>query len=94
MLDAELFFKCEASSLEGFLELKPEGKKMKVMKKLNELKTKFEKEGHIEYLDMGLLEDLPEDVPALKFQKSTTMKVRSSSPTTSISGGPPASTKR
>jgi hypothetical protein len=73
LLDPELFFKMEASALEGFLELKPEGKKMRVMKRITEMHEKYKKDGCIEYLDMGLLEDLPE--PALKFQKSTTMKL-------------------
>lgn len=72
LLDPELFFKIEIGALEGCLDLKPEGKKQKVMKKVKELREKYEKDGKIEYLDHGLLE-LPEDMPQLKFQKSTTM---------------------
>lgn len=43
------------------------------MKKIKELREKFEKEGSIEYLDQGLLEGAPE-MPSLKFVKSTTMR--------------------
>ena len=34
LLDARLFFRSEIGTVEGFLELKPEGKRMRVMKKL------------------------------------------------------------
>jgi hypothetical protein len=76
-LDAELFFKAEIGTLEGILELTPEGKKMRIMKKLKELRDKYEKDGKVEYLDLGLLQDSPES--ALKeantdfnFKRSTT----------------------
>lgn len=48
--------------MEGCLDLKPEGKKLKVMKKVKEVREKYEKDGKIEYIDLGLLE-LPEDMP-------------------------------
>jgi hypothetical protein len=41
-------------------EIKPEGRKMKLTKKVKEMRDKYEKEGFIEYLDHGLLE-MPED---------------------------------
>lgn len=63
LLDPELFFKIEMGTLEGFLELKPEGKKIKITKKINEIREKYEKEGKIEYIDMGLLEECPDDLP-------------------------------
>ena len=80
LLDPELFFKVEFSTLESVAlnEVKPEGKKIKVNKKVKEIREKYEKEGSIEYLDMGLLE-MPDDVPVLKFQKSTTMGIRGGS---------------
>jgi len=72
LLDPILFFKIEVGALEGILELKPEGKKRRVMKKVKEVREKFEKEGRIEYLDLGLLEPEEGQLPVLKFQKSTT----------------------
>lgn len=69
LLDAELFFRTEMGTLEGFLELKPEGKKMRVTKRIQEFKDKYDKGETIEYLDLGLLAE----APALKLQKSTTL---------------------
>jgi len=43
------------------------------MKKIKELREKFEKEGFVKYLDQGLLEGSPE-LPNLKFTKSTTLR--------------------
>lgn len=73
MNDPELFFKVDIGTIESNLDLKPEGKKIKIMKKIKDLREKFEKEGFVEYLDQGLLEGAPE-LPTLKFMKSTTMK--------------------
>ena len=73
LLDSELFFRLEMATLEGFLELKPEGKKMRVTKKIQEYKDKYDKDGKVEYIDLGLLHDLPDSAPVLKFQKSTTL---------------------
>jgi len=56
------------NTLEGFLELKPEGKKMRVTKRIQEFRDKYEKGETVEYVDLGLLED----TPSLKLQKSTT----------------------
>lgn len=42
------------------------------MKKIKDLREKFEKEGFVEYLDQGLLEGA--ELPTLKFVKSTTMR--------------------
>lgn len=56
ILDSRLFFKVDIAQLETVLDIKPEGKKHKVMKKIKELREKYEKEGKIQYLDMGLLE--------------------------------------
>lgn len=75
LLDAELFFRLELGTLEGFLEITPEGKKMRVMKKINELRDKYEKDGKVEYLDLGLLEESPEAVRQgsdFHFKRSTT----------------------
>ena len=64
-----MFFKVEYSTIERVLDIKPEGKKLKLTKKIKELRAKFEKEGKITYQDNGLLdEDLP-DIN-LKFVKS------------------------
>jgi hypothetical protein len=63
----------EIGTIESTLDLKPQGKKIKIMKKIKDLREKFEKEGFIEYLDQGLLEGAPE-LPSLKFMKSTTMR--------------------
>jgi hypothetical protein len=63
----------EVSAIEGFLELKPEGKKLKVMKKVKEIKDKFSKDGFIHYMDNGLLEEPGEEPVLNKFHKSTTM---------------------
>ena len=46
-------------TLEGFLELKPEGKKMRVTKRIQEFKDKYDKGETIEYIDLGLLQDTP-----------------------------------
>lgn len=72
--DAKLFFEIEYDKLESTVldGLKPEGKKFKIKKKLKEIRDKYEKDGFIEYTDQGLLE-MPSEVPALKFQKSTTL---------------------
>ena len=70
-MDSQLFFKFEIGALEGILDLKPEGKKRRVMKKVRDVKEKFDKDGHIEYIDPGLL-DHEVELPKLKFQKSTT----------------------
>lgn len=61
-MDPELFFKVEWSTIEtvALSEIKPEGRKMKLSKKVKEMRDKYEKEGFIEYLDHGLLE-MPED---------------------------------
>jgi hypothetical protein len=72
LLDGELFFKLEIGTIESTLDLKPAGKKLRIMKKIKELREKFEKDGYIEYLDQGLLEG--SELPSLKFVKSTTMK--------------------
>ena len=49
--DSELFFKVEIGTIESTLDLKPEGKKTKVMKKIKEVRAKFEKDGIITYID-------------------------------------------
>jgi len=51
LLDPELFFKLEIGTIESTLDLKPQGKKMKIMKKIKELREKYEKEGFVEYVD-------------------------------------------
>lgn len=70
--DSELFFKLDIGVIESTLDLKPQGKKMKIMAKIKELREKFEKEGSIEYIDQGLLEGI--DAPKLSFVKSTTLR--------------------
>ena len=70
--DPELFFKVDIGTIESTLDLKPQGKKMKVMAKIKELREKFEKDGTIEYLDLGLLEGIEQ--PKLQFMKSTTIR--------------------
>ena len=70
--DPELFFKVDIGTIESTLDLKPQGKKMKVMAKIKELREKFEKDGSIEYLDQGLLEGVEQ--PKLVFMKSTTLR--------------------
>jgi len=45
---------------------------MRIMKKIKDLREKFEKEGYVEYVDQGLLEG--SELPTLKFMKSSTMK--------------------
>ncbi len=70
--DPELFFKVTVDQIEACLELKPEGKKVRIMKKIKEVKEKFDKEGKIEYLDQGLLDDV--EAPQLKFIKSTSIR--------------------
>jgi hypothetical protein len=81
LLDPELFFKVDWSTIESVAlsELKPEGRKMKLTKKIKEMREKYEKDGFIEYLDHGLLEVSPDDqlptAPVLmKMAKSTTMR--------------------
>lgn len=49
--DPELFFKVDIGTIESTLDLKPQGKKIKIMKKIRDLREKFEKEGFVEYLD-------------------------------------------
>jgi hypothetical protein len=51
LLDAELFFKVDIGTIESTLDLKPQGKKIKIMKKIKDLREKFEKDGVVEYLD-------------------------------------------
>lgn len=68
--DPELFFKVDVGTLEGILDIKPEGKKHKMMKKIKELREKFEKEGTILYIDPGLLEDI--QAPSLQIVRSHT----------------------
>jgi hypothetical protein len=58
--------------LEGVLDLKPEGKKHKITKKIKELREKLEKEGNICYIDSGLLEE--PSVTSLKMARSHTIK--------------------
>ena len=62
LLDPELFFMVEWSTIEtvALSEIKPEGRKMKLLKKVKDMRDKYEKDGFIEYLDYGLLE-MPED---------------------------------
>lgn len=71
MNDPEIFFKVDIGVLETTLDIKPEGKKHKMMKKIKELREKYEKEGSICYLDQGLLEE--PDVMSLKMAKSHTI---------------------
>jgi len=78
LFDPELFFKVDIGTIESTLDLKPQGKKVRVMKKIKEVREKFEKEGVIRYLDQGLLEVAPE-LPTLKYVKSTTMAKKSDS---------------
>ena len=61
--DPELFFKVEIGTIESTLDLKPEGKKLRIMKKIKELREKYEKEGKITYIDQGLLEEPTEALP-------------------------------
>ena len=72
--DPELFFTVEIGTIESTLDLKPHGKKLRIMAKIKELREKFEKEGSIEYVDQGLLEGI--ELPKLQFMKSTTMRDR------------------
>ena len=51
MHEPQVFFKIEYATLERVMDVKPEGKKIKVMKKVKELREKFEKEGFIHYVD-------------------------------------------
>jgi len=55
--DSELFFKVPLDKLMEILDIKAEGKKHKVEKKITELREKLEKEGSISYIDLGLLEE-------------------------------------
>jgi hypothetical protein len=58
LLDPELFFKVKWDVIERVAlgEIKPEGRKMKLTKKVKEVKEKYDKEGFIEYVDLGLLD--------------------------------------
>ena len=67
-----LFFKIDIATLETTLDIKPEGKKHKIMKKIKEIRAKFEKDEDVSYLDMGLLEQGEEPVLNFKFAKSQT----------------------
>ena len=49
--DPELFFKLDLAAIESTLDLKPLGKKERIMKKIKELREKYEKEGEISYVD-------------------------------------------
>jgi hypothetical protein len=73
LFDPMMFFKIDIGVLESTLDIKPEGKKHKVMKKIKELREKFEKEGSISYIDPGLLEESGES-PILKVTRSHTLK--------------------
>ena len=55
--DPELFFKVDIGVLEGFLDIKPPGKKLVMMKKIKELREKFEKDGYITYGNLGMLDN-------------------------------------
>jgi len=57
--DPELFLTVAIGTIESTLDIKPEGKKHKMMKKIKEIREKFEKEGSICYIDPGLLEEIP-----------------------------------
>lgn len=70
--DSELFFKMDIGAIESALDLKPEGKKLRIMNKIKEIRAKYEKEGSIIYVDQGLLDDGP-DAPALKIVRSSTL---------------------
>lgn len=70
LLDPKMFFTVDIGTLESTLDIKPEGRKHKVMKKIKELREKFEKEGAICYIDPGLLEE--KDGLSLKFARSQT----------------------
>lgn len=70
MNDPELFFKVEIGTIESALELKPEGKKLRIMKKIKEVREKFEKDGKISYIDAGLFENV--ESPPLRIVKSST----------------------
>lgn len=48
------------------MDIKPEGKKHKVMKKIKELREEFEKEGKIIYEDAGLLDTNITDLKMIK----------------------------
>jgi hypothetical protein len=72
LFDQTLFFKIDIGVLESTLDIKPEGKKHKIMKKIKELREKFEKEGSISYIDFGLIED--GEIPSLKWTRSHTYK--------------------
>lgn len=64
LLEPELFFEIEEDTLlEHFGDLKPEGKKMKAIKEIKDIREKYKKEGTIEYIDLGLLEDGTESGP-------------------------------
>lgn len=66
-----MFFKQEIGTLEGILDVKPRGKKMKVMEKLQKLKEQYDKEGYVKYIDSGLLDDV--EPTTLKFVRSHTI---------------------
>ena len=57
LFDSELFFKIDIGIIEATLDIKPEGKKHKIMKKIKELREKFEKDGTICYYDPGLFDE-------------------------------------
>lgn len=66
--DSRLFFKMELATVEGNLsELKPLGKKKRVLKAVKEVKEKYLKEGKIEYSGQKLIE-----MPEMKFARSVT----------------------
>jgi len=69
LYDPQLFFKVDIGTIETVLDIKPEGKKLKLMNKIKELREKLEKEGSISYIDTGFLEHAASP-NTLKFTKS------------------------
>ena len=68
MNDAELFFKMGFDKIKEVCldEIKQEGKKIKITKDLKEYFEKYKKDGSVEYLEIGLIEQ-----PKLLLHKST-----------------------
>ena len=64
MCNARVFMKIPYETLEKTLEIKPSGKKVKVMKRVKEQREKFEKEGYIEYVKTHI------EMPDLNISKS------------------------
>mmetsp|Transcript_10380 Transcript_10380/g.10399 ORF Transcript_10380/g.10399 Transcript_10380/m.10399 type:complete len:109 (-) Transcript_10380:28-354(-) len=72
LMDAELFFKVDKARLIELMDIKNEGKKHKLEKKITDLRELLEKEGSVSYIDLGLLEE--GEGLSLKMVKSHTLR--------------------